>query len=357
MQLPLIVMIGLATPVALVYAAGRLLRRRYRLPTPADESHHAPTRDGWRIALHRYHPAATIDRPAREPVILCHGMLSNRFSVDLDERHSLARYLSRCGFDVWVMELRGHGASTRVGGGIRPFDWSIDEYVHEDLPAAIRYVQQATGADGVHWVGHSLGGMILYAANACGLTGSIRSAVFGDSPASFGDDRRPSWFGKTWARLMPTVPPRPFIPFVMVLAFISPRLLLPRYGIRNRLTMLRVVANGIIDVGCGRVARHLVRVVLRRRFTSADGSIDYEAGIERLDFPILQLAAARRRSPEAVVRGLIDRARVADRTYLRLGRREGFSEDYSHFTILLGENAPREVFPLIAGFLESRSQG
>jgi pimeloyl-ACP methyl ester carboxylesterase len=364
MSLPSILAVLLALAV-ITFLAGLLLRRLHRLGTPADEVHFAPTHDGWRLALHRYLPGRGdgvgppppdgTGRP-REPVILCHGMLSNRFNLDLDEEHSLARSLRRAGFDVWVMELRGHGESRRAGsGGIRPFDWTVDDYVRTDLPAVVDYVRGATGADRVHWVGHSLGGMILYAACALGLTSAIRSAVMSDVPTSFGEDRRVGWFGKAYVRLVPIVPPVLFIPFVLVLGFISPSLLLPKYGIRDRRTMLRIVANGIIDLGCTRVARQLVDLVLRRRFASADRLIDYEAGVERIHFPVLQLAAVSRISPESVVRALIDRAPVADKTYVRLGRSEGFSEDYNHFTVLLGEHAPREVFPIVAGFLRRQS--
>ncbi len=364
MSLPSILAAALAL-TGLTFLAGLLLRRLHRLDTPADEIHFAPTPDGWRLALYRYLPGhgdgagpAVPDGPGRrpEPVIVCHGMLSNRFNVDLDEEHSLARSLRRAGFDIWVMELRGHGGSRRARtGGIRPFDWTVDDYVRTDLPAVVEYVRAATGAGRVHWVGHSLGGMILYAACALGLTSAIRSAVMSDVPTSFEEDRRVGWFGKAYVRLVPIVPPVLFIPFVLVLGFVSPSLLLPKYGIRDRRTLLRIVANGIIDLGCTRVARQLVDLTLRRRFASADHRIDYEAGVDRIHFPVLQLAAVNRRSPERVVRALIDRAPVADKTYVRLARSEGFSEDYNHFTVLLGEHAPREVFPIVAGFLRRQS--
>jgi pimeloyl-ACP methyl ester carboxylesterase len=353
---------------AAMFLGGLWLRRACRLQTRSDEEHFAPTHDGWNIALYRYRPAppgglragaaAGDGAPgdgAREPVVLCHGMLSNRFAVDLDDEHSLARFLARSGFDAWVMELRGHGRSVRAAtGGIRPFDWTIDDYVRGDLPAVVDYVRRATGAGAVHWVGHSLGGMILYAAAALGLTRDIRSAVMLDVPVNFWEDRRAGPFARLYVRLVPVVPPVLFIPFVLVLGLVSPSLLLPKYGIRDRRTMLRIVANGIIDLGCGRVARQLVDLVLKRRFVSADGRIDYEAGVDRIHFPVLQLAAARRISPDIVVRALIDRAPVADKAYLRLSRSSGFSVDYNHFTLLLGENAPREVFPLVAGFLDGR---
>ena len=353
--MPPFLIAALALLPVVVFLCGLAVRRCCRLPTPADELHFADTGDGWRLALYRYLPRPGAAGGPPQPVVLCHGMLSNRFALDLDEERSLARYLRRAGFDVWVMELRGHGGSVRAGtGGLRPFDWTLDDYVRTDLPAVVDYVRRVTGAPAVDWVGHSLGGMVLYAATALGLTRSIRSAVMLDVPVSFGQDRRAGWLARQYVRLVPIVPPFLFIPFVLVLGLISPALLLPKYGIRDRRTMLRIVANGIIDLGCGRVARQLVDLVLKRRFASADGRIDYEAGVDRIHFPVLQLAAVRRISPEIVVRALIDRAPVADKTYVRLGRGEGFREDYNHFTILLGEHAPGEVFPLIADFLRHR---
>jgi poly[(R)-3-hydroxyalkanoate] polymerase subunit PhaC len=343
-----------------LFLAGLLLRRAHRLPTPADERHFASTDDGWLLALYRYLPegARASGRPAPEsgspghPVVICHGLLSNRFNLDLDENHSLARHLRRAGFDVWVMELRGHGASRRAAtGGLRPFDWTIDHYVRRDFPAVVAYVRRATGAETIHWVGHSLGGMILYAACALGITGPIRSAVMGDVPTNFAHDRKPGWFGKAYVRLIPAVPPALVIPFTLLVALISPSLFLPRYGIHDRATMLRIVSNGIIDWGCSKVAHHLIDVVMNGRFASADGRIDYEEGVRLIHFPVLQLAAPSRRSPEAVVRALIDWAPVADKTYLRLGRSEGFGEDYNHFTIFLGERSRHEVFPVVERFL------
>ena len=48
------------------------------------------TRDGWRIALHRHLP---VDDSHRVPVLLCHGMCSNRWDMDGPGKISLARYL------------------------------------------------------------------------------------------------------------------------------------------------------------------------------------------------------------------------------------------------------------------------
>src|SRR5262245_61972458 len=76
----------------------------------APQRYDARTRDGWRLALYRFRPRRGSHRT---PVLLCHGMSSNRWDMDGPGRISIARYLRRQGYDVWVVELRGAGRSTR----------------------------------------------------------------------------------------------------------------------------------------------------------------------------------------------------------------------------------------------------
>src|SRR5512140_3464556 len=87
--------------------------------------YHARTHDGWRLALYRHAPGR---RSHRTPVLLCHGMASNRWDMDGPGRISLARYLVRRGYDVWVVELRGAGRSTRpsLWNGKR-YDWTFED--------------------------------------------------------------------------------------------------------------------------------------------------------------------------------------------------------------------------------------
>ena len=116
-----------------------------------DEVYRVPTPDGAAVALGRYHPR--VPRRYAEPVILCHGLGNNRHTMDLDERHSLARYLARAGFESWVLELRGRG----LAGG--PIDATFDDQVIHDVATALETVR-STGSREVLWVGHSKGGQI-----------------------------------------------------------------------------------------------------------------------------------------------------------------------------------------------------
>ena len=41
-------------------------------------------------------------------------------------------------------------------------DWTVDDLVQYDVPAILDYVERETGHDRVNWVGHSLGGMLVF---------------------------------------------------------------------------------------------------------------------------------------------------------------------------------------------------
>ena len=148
-----------------------------------------PTKDGIQLKMRRYTPAG--GDVAKNPVILFHGVLANKHSLDfgdpendrtLWERYSLAAYLSRGGddgmaFDVWVPELRGrrsfHSFSCEYPDMPEPPVWCVDDYIEKDVPAIIQKVQETYARERkekdsnspvkVFWVGMSMGGMLAYA--------------------------------------------------------------------------------------------------------------------------------------------------------------------------------------------------
>ncbi|MBN1334559.1 MAG: alpha/beta fold hydrolase, partial [Deltaproteobacteria bacterium] len=139
------------------------------------------TPDGAVIHLH-HHPTAG------PPVMLVHGLSSNHRFFDLEPGRSLATYLSERGFDTWCLDLRGHGAAREAPGGRWLHrTWDIDDYGLSDAPTAIAYIREATGAPGVAWVGHSMGGLVgaIYASQDADA--DLWAFVVLASPADFAD--------------------------------------------------------------------------------------------------------------------------------------------------------------------------
>jgi len=106
--------------------------------------------DGSPVHLHGYR----MPNRDKQPVILWPGFFQNGFVWDLEPGGiSLAEYLWRSGYDLWIIHSRGTG-----GSGGRNLHCSMDDYAAVDIPAVIDYVSAYTGRKPVY-TGHSQGGM------------------------------------------------------------------------------------------------------------------------------------------------------------------------------------------------------
>jgi pimeloyl-ACP methyl ester carboxylesterase len=113
------------------------------------------TEDGVTLKLKRYVSGGA------QPVLLVHGFLANGSCFDLPHKgHNLAIYLAERGYDVWVASFRGCGQGPYR---CRIDDWShsLDHLAAFDAPALVDGIMGETGKRPV-WIGHSMGGMVLY---------------------------------------------------------------------------------------------------------------------------------------------------------------------------------------------------
>jgi pimeloyl-ACP methyl ester carboxylesterase len=92
----------------------------------------------------------------KRPVVLLAAGCGNKVAVYSIGGNPLPHYLSSNSLDVWAFDFRGHGASTQPIGTT----WSLDSYVFEDALAVINYICSVTMKESVHWIGHSMGGII-----------------------------------------------------------------------------------------------------------------------------------------------------------------------------------------------------
>ena len=100
----------------------------------------------------------------KQPIVLVHGSFTNRGFWLSPAGVGLARYLVEQDFDVWLVEMRGHGLSPR-----NPTykDNNIERYVTSDIPAINEFIIEKTGIKPI-WAGHSLGGVVISTALASG---------------------------------------------------------------------------------------------------------------------------------------------------------------------------------------------
>jgi len=144
------------------------------------EIYDARTRDGWVLQITRYRPVPQEwEQPILgEPLLLVPGWSQNRHAFTCA---SFVKRLLLFGADCHIVELRGHGRSSRelqielCDKEKRPlprdldWDWDLDSYLLEDIPAAVHAVKQRTRRDRVVYLGNSMGGMLGY-----GYAGSHR---------------------------------------------------------------------------------------------------------------------------------------------------------------------------------------
>ena len=315
------------------------------------------TEDGWTLALHHYQPLGSTKR--QHPVLICHGITSNRHTWEVTDRISFPRYLAARGFDTWVLELRGSGVSEKpTWFGSRRANYTFDDYALYDLPAAINEVAQRTQSSQLHWVGHSMGSMLLYAYLERIGDHRIRSATALGAPAFVSDanvvlNRAVSLF--------------PFGEFLLdefpagLLSKMGGWLAYPdlvpymhlfwNYDNISESTA-RLAATHAVDNLPATVVEQFVRAAKQGYLSSADGTINYTKGLENITVPFLFVAGALDQlAPPGAVIDAYQRVNSPKKKISILSQANGYKHDYGHVDLTLGEAAPDEVFPLVWDWL------
>jgi predicted alpha/beta hydrolase len=269
--------------------------------------------DGVSLAVHR------VGDPDGYPVLLVPGTFSN-WSFWLGTRGTgFARLLGHAGFDAWVLDFRGHGASQHPAP---PRRWCFDDWGRRDIIAAIDAM--ASGGRAPILVGHSAGAISILAALAAEphRTAAVRAAIIAAAPL-------PAL--QRWTR-----------PAAHALRFAARHL--PKFPAR----LLRL---GPEDELPG-VMEQWMTWHLQKCWTGSDGT-DYAAALPRVTTPLLFLAGAgdHRYAPPRATRALHDLATAAPREWVLAGRDTGFSTDYDHVSLIVSRAARSETWPLMLDWI------
>jgi pimeloyl-ACP methyl ester carboxylesterase len=333
-----------------------VLRARHGgAPGPA-ETTFVRTPDGATIALYRHRAPDPV--PGSEPVLMLSGFGLNHAALDFDDRYSWARRSAAAGLDTWLLEVRGSGRSRRAGR----HDGSFDDFL-ADLRAGLAHVLAATGAERLHGVGYSLGGMLLYAALGTDLADRLRSVVAIESPTSL--EGIP--VGRATHALLDVIA-RHGIPHALPYRLPS-RLAMPVLPLYHDRPMFRTWAN-LENMDRGLIPRILYRTLddvpaplalQLRDWTTCDTLRSVGGGVDHLR------GLAGSRVPVLVVTGASDFGRRARPALVRLAgtgaegveclRSAGFSADYGHADLIFGKAAPDEVLPHVLRWLRRHDPG
>lgn len=309
--------------------------------------------DGGWVVAHRY------ERPDSRSVVLCHGISSNHHFWDLQPDRSLALALYAAGYDVWNIDLRGHGDAVRGPDGRRQRPgWTLDTYGTQDLPAVFDFVQGETGQTSLSYVGHSMGGMVMAIYLAHHREHPLSGAVVVASPLDFRD---PDLTVKTMLWGAPLFKHGLSIPTPMLAKMLSHVHKAAPMHAAEFLFNADNMHPDVVKSMLRRVVSPMSRGEIRQFSTvgpdgllrSMDGEIDYLAAMKEVKLPVLFFAgrADRVASPDRV-RGFYEAVGSQDKSLEIASVANGYSADYGHLGFGLGDEADREIFPLIVSWLE-----
>lgn len=302
--------------------------------------------DGQRLALFRVPAKGT----PRAPVLLLHGLAANRFAFHWPGR-SLAAFLSERGFECYVGELRGAGESL----ALQP-TWDFFEYLERDVPALLGAVRQRSGFAKVHFVGHSMGGLLMM---CHALTGGAAGLLSGVAIASALDYSSGGSGFEGLQQLKPLLERFTSLPYGAAMQLVAPFL----GGPHDRLARFNF-SLGNCEVDTVRaVHANVFGPLPPRLLLSLEPSLQAGGMKARTGLPFLSLAggstlpmlfAAASDDQQCPLQGLEATARALRGQVLHFGRKHGHALEYGHFDLLLGRFAPTDVWPPLAQWLECR---
>ncbi|MCB9779512.1 MAG: alpha/beta fold hydrolase [Alphaproteobacteria bacterium] len=296
--------------------------------------------------------------PTRAPVLLVHGFAQNRYSWHTSRR-SVSAWLAGQGWDVWNLELRGHGRSRRDGqlGAERFADYVADvQAVAEALPGP------------AFQVGHSLGGAAVYAAAAHawelreqGRSARLPRGVIGIGALYVFGQANP-WLGLL-GRITHQLRDQPFMAAFQVRTRLFGHALGRLYGVSD------IAGYGFPISGWwpGSMEPELLQERLTRGFDwtsvrvwqemsrwAAEGLPEWDEVWQRTDVPLFVLAGDQDHlMPPDDARVAYDRSGSHDKELCVL---DDWSAEvhWGHLDLVLGRLAPRHVWPRLHGWMQAR---
>ena len=290
--------------------------------------------------------------PSRPPVVLIHGFAQNRFSWHTQTR-SMSGWLAAQGWDVWNLELRGHGRSRRRS--------HTKATAFGDYPADLTRLAAAM-PERAFWIGHSLGASVAYAAVAAHPEMQQTRGVVGIGGLyRFG---QAGWLIPNLIRMSRRLPSSLDVGDIQVHTGLTGRVLSRLFPVVD------MAAYGMPIAGWwpGSVEPELARERMRRGFdyipvrvwtemvswSSAD-DVPWDAGWHQAKSPCLIMLGDRDSMlfPEEG-KAAFERSGTDDKTLRILDDRDGLTH-WGHLDIVLGKHAPDHVWPVIDDWMTTRS--
>jgi pimeloyl-ACP methyl ester carboxylesterase len=289
----------------------------------------------------------------------------------------LPAQLTERGYEVYVFDLRASGENGRLGQNdlinrfLRetPFRergesaWTVDDLVRFDIPAVLDYVERETGQARVNWIGHSLGGMMMFPflelspeperiANFVGMGSTIIQATTPQKDMLRANMAIRGLLHVASAGRLG----RPLTYFRMPGMESIDRFYYTAENV-DRQTISRFYGYTLEDPG-PRALLQFAPYLRNGHLLSADGRIDYSARLGEITTPTLMVAGAKDLiSDVPSTRMTFDALASTDKTLDVFGKANGHVADYGHCDLAWSRYAPYEIFPVIIDWLDRHQPG
>jgi pimeloyl-ACP methyl ester carboxylesterase len=140
---------GQSIPVRTIIGRSDVFNSKFRL----DASYIVPTSRGYSISLKRFLPER--ENKTGKTLLMIPGFFCNRSIFDQMAREMAFRY----GYKVISLDCRGRAKSTLPDGWFNEA-WSIDDFINEDFPKALAWINEQYPDERIVVYGHSMGGLI-----------------------------------------------------------------------------------------------------------------------------------------------------------------------------------------------------
>jgi pimeloyl-ACP methyl ester carboxylesterase len=334
----------------------------YYRPTTQDQTFYFRADDGWRLALNHYRATK---QTVGLPVILCHGLGANRYIFDIPGAPSLADFLKRHGRDVWVPDLRGSGMSDhpRLMHSDVPYSWGFEDHLLHDVPAIINRVMESTGSPGVHWVGHSMGGLLILAHVASHSAPNLASIIAMGSPTDF-SKMDTELFGPLLRLklLFEKLPISPLPLLGRLIAPLAPWIPASVWGLFHQTNIGPSVARKVIALASTPVSSGKLWLDFGRFLNTGvlgpETGVPYLENLHKSNTSILVIGGSKDlMAPPQAVSALCKRANTGLKAdCLIMGKESGCLDDYGHVDLLVGIRAQNEIFPKILDWLDQHDK-
>lgn len=269
--------------------------------------------DNSQIALYRYANHSS-DYP---PVIMTHGTFSNALICA-----QLAEFLNTNGFDCWIYEWMGHGASHY--GNLYP---DAEDFALNDVPTVIRTVLSEMNKTSCIWVAHSGGGFLplIYMARNPDRQHEIETLV--------GIGSQTSGAGQTLIGKLSTI----IVPLIIKILGKVPGPLLG-LGPEDEVS-------GFLNQWC--------QWNRSGKWLGKDG-FSYQKAMKNITIPIILFAGSKDFiAPPNGCKQMLESLGSLHKKFVLCSRSNGYKEDYNHLRLIASQNSKTEIWPIVLECISS----